>query len=102
MTQIFKKYLGDFKGDETRRALEKVQMGKDKPYRLDGGAELAAVKGGPLGDLERVGGSFWIDLLSVHARIRAGFTVSICATRRYSAPELGVLLESKIQPIDRR
>ncbi len=46
MTQIFKKYLGDFKGDETRRALEKVQMGKDKPYRLAGGAELAAVKGG--------------------------------------------------------
>ena len=45
MSEIFKKYLSDFKGDEAQRALEeKSRMDKDKQYKPDMAATLAATR----------------------------------------------------------
>lgn len=45
MSQIFKKYLTDFKGDEAERALkERARMDKDKHLKKDPAAELRATR----------------------------------------------------------
>ncbi len=45
MSQVFKKYLKDFKGDEAERALrDRTRMDKDKHQEVDIKSKLAAAR----------------------------------------------------------